>query len=87
MLKQLAEVSLFHDRDRRSYGDPAPPSIIATLKENALSNVQEIIPKGLKLFSRLKRVRIEWPAPGDVPFEWSSIAFANAAKTLPRFAS
>jgi CRISPR-associated endonuclease/helicase Cas3 len=43
------------------------------LKENALSNVQEIIPKSLDLFGRLKRVRIEWPKLGEAT-DWPSLA-------------
>ena len=43
------------------------------LKENALSDVQEIIPKNADLFARLKRVRIEWPKPGETT-NWPTIA-------------
>jgi CRISPR-associated endonuclease/helicase Cas3 len=43
------------------------------LKKNALSNVNEIIPKDIDLFSRLKRVRIEWPKL-DVAIDWPTIA-------------
>jgi CRISPR-associated endonuclease/helicase Cas3 len=48
------------------------------LKESALSNVQEIVPKRLELFSRLKRVRIEWPKPGET-IDWPTISLRMRA--------
>jgi CRISPR-associated endonuclease/helicase Cas3 len=50
------------------------------LKESALTNVHEIIPKGLDLFARLKRVRIEWPKIGEKT-SWQSIASRMCAVT------
>jgi len=49
------------------------------LKECALSGLQEIIPKDLGLFSRLKRVRVEWPAPGAT-MDWATVAARMCAE-------
>ncbi len=43
------------------------------LKENALTDVREIIPAHLDLFKCLKRVRIQWPELGELT-DWQSIA-------------
>jgi CRISPR-associated endonuclease/helicase Cas3 len=43
------------------------------LKENALFHVHPIIPKDLELFSRLKRVRVEWPNLGET-MDWTTVA-------------
>ena len=50
------------------------------LKENALTNVREIIPDHLKLFKCLKRVRIQWPKSGELT-DWESIASRMCAQT------
>ncbi len=43
------------------------------LKEDALSHVNQIIPKELDLFARLKRVRVEWPKP-KITMNWATLA-------------
>ena len=39
-----------------------------------LEGVREIIPRELKLFDRLRRVRIEWPTLRDDSFDWPHVA-------------
>ena len=70
MLKQLVEV-LGCTIVLASATEPALDH--PELKENALSTVHEIVPTDLDLFSRLKRVHIEWPKL-DVTCDWPSIA-------------
>lgn len=44
-----------------------------TLKEHRLA-AREIIPEGLKLFDRLKRVQIVWPVQRDERLTWEQVA-------------
>src|SRR5262249_41453115 len=39
-----------------------------------LSGVREIVPAGVDLFERLRRVHILWPARQDAPLDWSEVA-------------
>lgn len=39
-----------------------------------LTNVREIAPPELRLFERLRRVRVEWPYLADLPVSWSEVA-------------
>lgn len=43
------------------------------LGDDKLSDVYEIVPKELDLFTRLKRVRLEWPKP-DETLDWAKVA-------------
>lgn len=70
MLKQLAEilgcsiVLATATQPALDHGD---------LKDSALTEVCEIAPRNLDLFTRLKRVRIEWPKLGET-MSWSAVA-------------
>jgi CRISPR-associated endonuclease/helicase Cas3 len=70
MLKQLTEVLgcsiVFATATQPDLDHPR-------LGDDALLKVHEIVPGELDLFTQLKRVRLEWPKPGET-MDWAAVA-------------
>jgi len=45
-----------------------------------LAGVREIAPPDMRLFERLRRVHVSWPAPDDAPLDWTHVAERMAAE-------